>query len=109
VNLRPDFNPVVGECFDNVRTRIGNTGGELRFGWNIRVWPNVLLDAQFHVVYVAPDREHLDATPEDGAGADKILFLPDNVRRYTDGDETHPNERPVAPQGAPSKSQQVVN
>jgi hypothetical protein len=68
-------------CTDNVRMMIERHGGRAQSGWRImESLPHVLLEAEFHVIWISPDGEALDVTPAPLAGA--TLFLPDPALRY---------------------------
>lgn len=82
VSVNPEPDCVLGECYDNVQRKADACGGCSRHGWNIEVWPLVLLDAQFHAVYVGPDDRMVDITPNQNKSS-RILFLPDSRRRFT--------------------------
>lgn len=82
VYVSPDPDCDRGDCYNNVQRKVDACSGRSQHGWNIRVWPNVLLDAQFHAVYVTPEGGLVDLTPNQEESK-KILFLPDSVRRYT--------------------------
>jgi hypothetical protein len=61
---------------DGIRKKIGEAGGSIRFGWRLRQWPDVLLTAEFHAVWVDPDGTMRDITPAITVG-DTSLFVPD--------------------------------
>jgi hypothetical protein len=51
-------------CTDNVRMMIERHGGRAQSGWRImESLPHVLLEAEFHVIWISPDGEALDVTP----------------------------------------------
>ena len=83
LNLLPVDEYVVGECYGNVENHIKKHGGRVQYGWIIWEDPQVLLDAEFHAVWVSDNGEHIDVTPKaDGEGS--ILFLPDSKRTFTE-------------------------
>jgi hypothetical protein len=65
-----------GYCADGVLEKISHDGGSIRFGWMIWEWPEVLLTAEFHAVWVSPTGELVDITPKP-TGESRILFIPD--------------------------------
>lgn len=50
-------------------------------GWQLWEWPHVLVEAEFHAVWVSPQGEMIDITPK-AAGEIQILFVPDENLRY---------------------------
>jgi hypothetical protein len=77
----PDSNFPVNECFFNVRSKVEKEGGQLQYGWAIWLWPDVLLEAEFHAVWVSTSGALTDITPKED-GAPRILFLPDDSRQF---------------------------
>jgi hypothetical protein len=69
------------ECFQNVAARVAADGGSVQHGWTIWMWPSVLLEAEFHAVWRAPEGDLVDVSPRI-AKEDRILFLPDPSRVY---------------------------
>lgn len=68
-------------CTDNVSAVVERDGGRAIDGWRImESLPRVLLEAEFHVIWIAPDDRALDVTPSPVPGA--TLFLPDPAVRY---------------------------
>ncbi|WP_458068503.1 zinc chelation protein SecC [Rhodanobacter sp. BL-MT-08] len=82
VTVRPDADAVVNECFPNVAAKIVRSGGHMLCGWQIWEWPHVLVEAEFHAVWVSPEGKLIDITPK-LHGEDTILFLSDARRTYT--------------------------
>ncbi|MDD4050609.1 MAG: SEC-C metal-binding domain-containing protein [candidate division Zixibacteria bacterium] len=78
-----DPEALIMDCRDNVMRRIGQCGGAIQFGWAIWEWPKVLLEAEFHAIWQSPEGEYIDITPKP-IMVERILFLPDNIRRYDD-------------------------
>lgn len=70
-----------GECFSNVDTYIVENGGSKQYGWIIWQNANHVLSAEFHSVYVDSYGVLLDLTPYTRC-FEKILFLPDNIKKY---------------------------
>ena len=75
VPLRIDDKAVYGWPADGVREKIRADGGSIGFGWRLRAWPEVLLTAEPHAVWVDPDGSLIDITPDVAAG-DTSLFVP---------------------------------
>ncbi|MGD9276490.1 MAG: SEC-C metal-binding domain-containing protein [Candidatus Pacearchaeota archaeon] len=82
---------ICGECYGNVDNHIRKHGGDIQYGWIIWEHPDVLLDAEFHAVWVDDKGEYIDVTPKVD-GEKKILFLPDSKRVFT-GEELIDNIR----------------
>lgn len=69
------------DCFPLVQRLIAQNGGTACYGWRIWEWPRVIIEAEFHAVWRDIGgvlRDHSPTTPP----TDRILFLPDSVRRY---------------------------
>ena len=79
VQAEPDA--VVNECFPNVEAKIARAGGHMLCGWQLWEWPHILVEAEFHAVWVSPEGEMVDITPKPH-GETRILFVPDKRRRY---------------------------
>ncbi len=73
----------VMECFHNVKNHIEKNGGKIQFGWAIWEWLNVLIEAEFHTVWISPDNKLLDVTPNI-YNQSEILFLPDDSKGFKD-------------------------
>ena len=69
------------ECFENVRLCILERGGTAAHGWLVWLWPNVLVEAEFHCVWQSPDGGFEDVTPRPD-GDMKVLFVTDPPRAY---------------------------
>jgi SEC-C motif-containing protein len=69
----------VDNCFYNVEDKTKADGGQVQYGWTI--WENagLLIEAEFHAVWVSPATELIDIT-EKADGEKQILFLPDSNR-----------------------------
>ncbi len=74
------------DCFPNVARKVQSCGGAVVYGWTLREWPMVLIEAEFHAVWETPDQNMVDITPslmfpvpdEDS----RILFMIDATRKY---------------------------
>lgn len=72
---------IINECYTNVDRYIQAHGGTVQYGWQIWEWPKVMIEAEFHAVWVSPEGQYKDVTPKP-RGINRVLFLPDHVRRY---------------------------
>jgi len=81
LTVQPETDAVVNECFPNVETKIARVGGRMLCGWQLWEWPHVLVEAEFHAVWLSPEGEMVDITPKPHGEA-QILFVPDERRRY---------------------------
>lgn len=82
LTVQPEADALVNECFPNVAAKISRAGGRMLCGWQIWEWPYVMVEAEFHAVWVSPEGDLVDVTPKpDGEAA--ILFVPDTSRTYT--------------------------
>ncbi|MFK5891803.1 MAG: hypothetical protein QM504_01120 [Pseudomonadota bacterium] len=80
VEINPDFNAGVNECFPNVDRKIETDGGKKIIGWSI--WKTeVLIEAEFHAIWQTVEGEYLDITPK-SIPMEKILFIEDNNKKY---------------------------
>lgn len=69
------------ECFNNVRRIIKQYGGSMCLGWAIWQRGNMLLDAEAHAIWNAPNGELIDITPH-SYNEKRILFLVDSSLCY---------------------------
>jgi hypothetical protein len=72
---------VFDECFFNVRDKIEKHGGAIQFGWAIWEWISILIEAEFHAVWISPEGELVDVS-EKPNNIERILFLPDTQLEY---------------------------
>ncbi|MBB3802275.1 hypothetical protein FHR47_002542 [Xanthomonas arboricola] len=79
--VQPEADAIVHECFPNVQAKIARDGGQMQCGWQLWEWPHVLVEAEFHAVWVSPTGEMVDITPKP-EGETRILFVPDSRRSY---------------------------
>jgi hypothetical protein len=82
LNVQPETDAVVNECFLNVEAKIARAGGRMLCGWQLWEWPHVMIEAEFHAVWLSPEGQTVDITPKPHAET-QILFVPDPRRRYT--------------------------
>jgi hypothetical protein len=80
--VRPEPDAIVNECFPNVEAKISRSGGRMLCGWQLWEWPHVMVEAEFHAVWVSPEGDMVEITPKLD-GETRILFVPDERRRYT--------------------------
>lgn len=81
VPVKPESWVESKECFFNVKAKVEKDGGKIQFGWTIWECPNILIEAEFHAIWISPENTPIDITPN-AANMQKILFLPDSVREY---------------------------
>lgn len=84
VSVEPMSGAIVNECYGNVEQMIKSNGGAAQYGW--QVWetlPGILLEAQFHAVWVDSKGVFHDVTPKEFSEMDRILFLPDPKKKFT--------------------------
>lgn len=73
----------VNECVPNVDAVVAQRGGSAERGWML--WdklPGILLEAEFHAVWVAPDGRREDVTPKQLPGIGHIFFVADATLVY---------------------------
>lgn len=80
VDVRPEPDCAINECFPNVIGKIQKDGGAILYGWSISEWPRILVEAEHHAIWVNGDVA-VDITPR-VAPTRRILFLPDPARSY---------------------------
>ena len=81
LDVIPDVNARIDECFYNVTKKISEDGGSLIHGWTIWLWPDVYIEAIFHGIWRSETGQLVDITPK-ANGEKRILFVPDKVRFY---------------------------
>ncbi|WP_345193681.1 SEC-C metal-binding domain-containing protein [Kistimonas scapharcae] len=69
------------ECFPNVDLKIKKDGGTKVYGWQIWIWEDVFVEAEFHSVWKSDDGTLKDITPKTDS-TKRILFLPDSKIVY---------------------------
>jgi hypothetical protein len=82
VPVRPRAGSVMDSCFFNLPEKVAADGGSVQHGWTIWERPGLLIEGEFHAVWVSPEGEFVDITPKRD-GEKEILFLPDNERVWT--------------------------
>ena len=81
LDLEPEFDAIVADCFFNVERKIARDGGSVQYGWCIWSEESILIEGEFHAVWKSPKGELVDITPKID-GELKILFVPDNKTSY---------------------------
>lgn len=81
LQVRPEPGATVNGCFSNVRAKAARDGGRRLCGWQLWEWPGVLVEAEFHAVWLSPHGEMVEITPKPH-GEGTILFAPDERRAY---------------------------
>ena len=79
VSVRPWGRSMLDSCFFNLPEKVTAEGGSIQHGWTIWERPDLLIEGEFHAVWVSPDGEFIDITPKRD-GEKEILFLPDSQR-----------------------------
>ena len=82
VEIVPRAGGTVNECFATVADQVAEAGGRIQHGWALWEWPGVLVEAEFHAVWVAPDNSLLCVTPRLD-GERRILFLSEPNRVFS--------------------------
>lgn len=81
LDIRPREDGIPNECFGTVERQVHDAGGSVQHGWAIWEWPNVMVEAEFHAVWRAPNGSLIDVTPRTDTET-HILFLPDPNRKF---------------------------
>jgi hypothetical protein len=83
VSVLPWETSMLDSCFFNLPEKVTAEGGSIQHGWTIWERPGLLIEGEFHAVWVSPDGDFIDITPKKD-GEKEILFLPDSKRVWTD-------------------------
>ena len=86
VDIVPDIDAIIGECFLNVINKVDTANGEAVFGWKFAEY-SFMIEAQFHAVWKTHDGNLVDVTPGDDPKVKQILFVIDHTRTF-DGKRT---------------------
>lgn len=78
---RPVLDVPFNECFGVVEEHVSVNGGRGVIGWGIWEWPGVFIEAEFHMVWEAPDNTMIDLAPKPKA-FEFVTFLPDPKKQY---------------------------
>jgi hypothetical protein len=81
VEVVPDRDASMNECFPNVTAKVEREGGAMLIGWSIWESPGLFVEAEFHAVWRSPEGALIDITPKP-ARSDNILFLPQPGATY---------------------------
>ncbi len=81
VNVIPEQEATISNCFPNVKDTVIRKGGSQIYGWAIWKWANILIEAEAHSVWKRPDGKLIDVTPHQG-GEKSILFIEDMSMDY---------------------------
>jgi hypothetical protein len=107
IPLRKDDHAVYGWPADGVREKIRADGGGISFGWRLREWPSILLTAEFHAVWVDPEGNLVDITP-DVADGETSLFVPDPAYTEPLDFDRHPPTRYLVLHKRPDRSEAIA-
>ena len=78
--------PQSKSCGANVRDAIDQCGGQSIKGWRVWLLPHVMLQAEAHTVWQAPNGVLADVTPT-GDGDQESVFFPDPTMEASPGDD----------------------
>ncbi len=83
VECSPAQGSAENECFELVRAKVQEFGGDQIFGWAVWEKPGVFIEAEFHSVWKQPNGIYLDINPRNPAfNIKEILFVPDGKIKY---------------------------
>jgi hypothetical protein len=83
VPVQPALGVIEAECFPNVEEVVKKYGGRSIIGWQIWEWYGVMIEAEFHAVWMNPKGFMVDVTPK-ALPFERILFLPDDTAKYVE-------------------------
>jgi hypothetical protein len=69
------------DCTANVERAVSDHGGSVLYGWQLWEVPDVMVEAEFHAVWVDPTGSMRDVTPKD-LPFEQSVFLADPSLRY---------------------------
>lgn len=81
VPVRARVGAEVMDCFGTVPEQVQEHGGTMVVGWAIWEWPDVLIEAEYHGIWLSATGEEIDVTPKEPP-VKRVLFLPDPKRPY---------------------------
>ena len=82
VDVIPDKDAQINECFHNVRRVVDKQNGSIVFGWKLHEHI-FMLEAEFHAVWLTPENQFIDVTPtKNPASLNKMLFAIDANTTY---------------------------
>lgn len=95
VPLRPVCREPLNHCVITVPEHIRANGGKEEYGWCIHIWKRVLIEAEFHCIWINPSGELIDLTHKREKG-NHIIFLPDQNMKY-DGRQVNNIRKALTP------------
>lgn len=81
IDVIPESDAKLIECFPNVHKKIESDGGSIVHGWAIWEFPGVYVESEFHSVWQSPNGTLVDITPR-AMPVSRILFIPDHTRKF---------------------------
>ncbi len=81
VKVSPEADAGPNDCFITVENKVNKSGGKIQYGWAIWYLPGILMEAEFHTVWLSPQGEYVDISPREYSFKE-IMFLPDPSRVY---------------------------
>jgi len=81
VKVCPEADANSQDCFINVENKVKKSGGKIQYGWAIWYVPGLLMEAEFHSVWLSPEGNYIDVSPNEFSFSE-IMFLPDPHRVY---------------------------
>lgn len=76
-------------CWYNCKAHVNKYGGDVIFGWALYDFKEYQL-AQHHAVWLSPNKEYFDITPEKNRVNDTTIFLIDNRAPFDYATFKHP-------------------
>lgn len=73
LDIETETDMVPLDCFVNIQKKKEKDGGSIQYGWKIWEWSKIMIEAEFHAVWVSPQNHFVDITPEHG-DISRILF-----------------------------------
>ena len=86
VDVIPDNDAILGECYPNVIRKVERSAGEVVYGWKFYEF-SYMIEAEFHAIWKSPHGKFVDITPSAVPTTTKILFGIDRYKKY-DGNRT---------------------
>jgi len=81
VNVVPDSNGKINDCFNNVARKVAEDGGSIIYGWAI--WPGkYMIEAEKHAVWKTTNGDYIDITPRLKQPS-QIAFVIDEAFNYS--------------------------
>lgn len=73
----------LGDCFANVQKQVVENGGASRLGWKITTTADLLMEAEFHAVWLSPEEKLRDISPD--PNNEMALFVLDKEEKQYQG------------------------